>query len=42
MILILSKNQFFLKISFVLVGPEIPFILGITDFIINDPDLNWS
>ena len=26
-------------ISFVLVGPEIPLILGITDFICNDPDL---
>ena len=27
------------SISLVLVGPEIPLILGITDFILNDPDL---
>ena len=27
------------SISFVLVGPEIPLIQGITDFITNDPEL---
>ena len=40
MILNYLKNQFLSNsISLVLVGPEIPLILGITDFIYNDPDL---
>ena len=36
---LLKQSILINAISFVLVGPEIPLILGITDFIYNDPDL---
>ena len=36
---LLKESILINSISFVLVGPEIPLILGITDFISNDPDL---
>ena len=36
---LLKQSIIINSISFVLVGPEIPLILGITDFIYNDPDL---
>ena len=36
---LLKQSILINSISFVLVGPEIPLILGITDFISNDPDL---
>jgi len=38
---LIKKSIILNSISFVLVGPEIPLILGITDFILNDLDLQY-